>query len=111
MNDKPRESDWKLYSRLVPEWRDRYLQRTNATLAAKLTDPEKTPTDAFWDVLEDMKAEAKILASCLGEHSRSKMFLSLVQMLGHGLIAKTDLTEFSGELQDRLEQIGQNFGE
>jgi hypothetical protein len=60
MNDKPRESDWKLYSRLVPEWRERYLQKRNDTFVANLNDPEKAPTDRFWDVLEEVNDQGAI---------------------------------------------------
>jgi len=100
-----KESDWKLYSSLVPQWRERYLQIKNEAFAAHLSDPAKTPTDQFWDVLEEMKAEAKVLNSCLGHHSRSRMFLSMAQMLRHDLIFKEDLTEFSEELQVELKRL------
>lgn len=36
----PKESDWKLYSKLIPFWRDRYLQRRNHELVAILIQPE-----------------------------------------------------------------------
>jgi len=69
---KPIESDWKLYSKLIPFWRDRYLQVRNRELTAILSDDGKTPTEQFWQTKERMDEEAQVLDQCLGSHSRSE---------------------------------------
>lgn len=38
MSDKPKESDWKTFRKLVPELRERYLRQRNAELNAILHD-------------------------------------------------------------------------
>ena len=43
MNRKPKESDWKLYSKLVPEWRDRYLERKNQEFVEIFQNEKLTP--------------------------------------------------------------------
>ena len=101
------ESDLKLYRKRAPQWRERYLQKRNEAFATHLNDPEKVPSERFWEVLEEMKAEAKILRS-LGHHARSNMVFSMVQMLGYGMIAREDITGFSEELQTRLEPYGRS---
>ena len=49
MIGKPLESDWKCYTKHVPEWRERYLSRKNRELVAILSDSDKSPTERFWD--------------------------------------------------------------
>jgi len=102
MNDRPKESDWKRYSKIIPEVRDRYLDRKNEEIVSILHDQARTPTDRFWDAREKSDQVAKALEDCLGYHSRSKMFTSMVLMLRYGMITEKDLAGFSQELQDRL---------
>ncbi len=66
-----------------------------------LTAPDKTPTEQFWDTLERMQKEKRILQDCLDRHSRSNMFMSMMLMLRYGMLEE-DLEGFSEELQDDL---------
>jgi len=111
MIDKPLESDWKSFSKHVPNWRERYLSRKNKEIVAMLEDSRKTPTEQFWDTKQFMKDEAKILTNCLDGHSRSKMTLSLQLMFRYGLIGEPDLAEFSEELRERVLSINTEFGD
>ncbi len=109
MIDKPLESDWKCFSKHVPEWRERYLSRKNRELVAVLEDSKRTPTEQFWDTKQLMKEQAKILTDCLDGHSRSKMILSLQLMFRYGLIGEPDLAMFSEELRERIISINAVF--
>lgn len=102
MHDQPLESDWKIFRKRIPEWRDRYLHRANSDIIAVLNNNNGTPTERFWNAKERMDEEAKKLAACLDGHSRSKMYRFLSSMLRYGLIEEPDLTEFSEELQQRI---------
>ena len=102
MESKPKESDWKVFRRRVPEWRERYLSLKNQEIIAILTEKDKTPTEQFWDAKEKMKEEARILVDCLDGHSRSKMDWYLFLMYRHGLIQNADLEEFSEELREQI---------
>ncbi len=95
---KQLESDWKIFTKNVPLWRERYLVRKNRDIAAVLSDTEKTPNEQFWDAMKLMEDESKILRNCLDGHSRSKMEMSLLLMFRHGLIDQTDAAQFSKEL-------------
>lgn len=110
MNRKPKESDWKIFRKRVPEWRERYLNGKNKEIVAVLTDKERTPTKQFWDAKEKMETEAKILARCLDGHSRSSMHWYLCLMYGHGLIQDADLEEFSQELREQILTSSRKFG-
>lgn len=103
MNQQPiKESDWKIYRKRVVDWRERYLEGKNGEIVKILSDEAKTPTDRFWDALDEMKKQAKILQKCLDQHSRSNAKWSMFLMLGHGLIEDADLDEFSEELREQV---------
>lgn len=97
---KTRESDWKVYRKRVPDWRERYLDRKNQEIVELLTDREGTPTERFWKTLKKMKEEKHTLVECFDPHSRSRMLISLFLMHRHGIIDDADLNEFSTELQE-----------
>jgi protein-tyrosine phosphatase len=96
-----KESDWKIFRKRVPEWRERYLQITNKQIISVLSDNNKTPTEQFWDAKKKMEEEADTLVDCLDGHSRSKMHMYLLIMYRHGLVNNDDLEEFSKELREQ----------
>lgn len=102
MERKPLESDWKIFRKRVPEWRERYLRSKNDEIVGILTDKSRTPTERFWDANKKMKEEAKVLVDCLDGHSRSKMQWYLVLMHRRGLIQDSDLDEFSAMLRQLI---------
>ena len=102
MVKKPLESDWKIFRKRVPEWRERYLLYKNEEIIGILTDPSKTPTERFWDAKRKIEEEARILIDCLDGHSRSKMAWYLQFMHHCGLMQDSDLHEFSEALRGDL---------
>lgn len=104
MNGNHNESDWKRFRKIVPELRERYIEKKNSALLQILTDSDKTPTEQFWDIYNATRKEAKILRDCLDGHSRSKQFFFMVLMCNHGLIAREDLEGFSEDLQASLSE-------
>jgi hypothetical protein len=103
--DRPKESDWKAYKALVDGARERHLATRNTALAAMLTDPDKTPSECFWDTLQQHKTDAKVIDDCLGHHSRSRMFVSIVMMLNYGILTDDDLATFSEDLREHLQRV------
>jgi len=93
------ESDWKQFRDMAPKLRERYLTEKNARIVALLTDPKKTETERFWDALEVMEREAKVLHNCLDGYSRSSMQMYMLRMIGVGMLRKADMAAFSEELQ------------
>ena len=96
------ESDWKIYGKLIPFWRDRYLQSRNEDLHAILSEKAKSPTEKFWELKEQIDREANILNKYLGRFSRSNMVLSLMMMLRHSILQDKDLGQFSESLRQDL---------
>ncbi|MES2569003.1 MAG: hypothetical protein V4710_02990 [Verrucomicrobiota bacterium] len=96
------ESDWKHFSAIVSMLRDRYIAACNARILGILSDPNRHETEQFRDALEEMKKEAKVLRDCLDGHSRSRMWLYLLTMIGAGMIKREDTAGFSEELLKEL---------
>lgn len=96
------ESDWRKFREMVPRLRERYLADRNARLAAMLVNPGKNETQRFWDAMEEMETEAKILRQCLDGHSRSKMSLYIFMMIRAGMLTKDDAAVFSVDLQNEI---------
>ncbi|HEY5550304.1 MAG TPA: hypothetical protein VIK52_00340 [Opitutaceae bacterium] len=99
------ESDWKKFSAMIPMLRERYLAAVNAKAAMILTDPRRSETERFWDAMELMEKEAKVLRRCLDGHSRSKMEFFMLDMIAHGMLKQEDLAGFGEELRGRLSQF------
>ena len=93
------ESDWRKFREMVPKLRERYLADRNARILALLTNPTKDETERFWDAMEQMEREAKVLRQCLDGHSRSKMFFYMLRMIRAGMMTKEDIEVFSERLQ------------
>ena len=96
------ESDWKNFRDMVPKLRERYLAEQNARIVALLTDPKKTETERFWDAVEVMEREAKVLQKCLDGHSRSSMLRFMLSMISVGMLKKEDMAVFSEELRNQV---------
>ncbi|MDB6028081.1 MAG: hypothetical protein JWM68_4304 [Verrucomicrobiales bacterium] len=93
------ESDWKKFREMVPQLRERYLADRNARIAAMLANPQKSETERFWEAMEEMEKEVKVLQQCLDGHSRSKMWLYVLAMIRAGMLRKEDMEGFSEERQ------------
>ena len=99
------ESDWRKFRAMVPLLREWYLTEHNARIAGKLVDSGKNETERFWDAMEEMEKQAKVLRSCLDGHSRSNMWLYVMVMVRHGMLRKEDLEGFSEELKSSAESV------
>jgi hypothetical protein len=102
MHQGPTESDWKSFSKMVPELRERYLVSKNQALIQILSDPTMTPTEQFWTAHERMQKESRILQNCLDGHARSRQLNAMVLMCEHGMLKASDLDDFSEGLADHL---------
>ena len=96
------ESDWRKFRDIVPTLRERYLAARNARISTLLTDPTKTETERFWDAVEVMEREARVLRECLDGHSRSKMWLYMLAMIRAGMLTREDISVFSEDLQKEV---------
>lgn len=101
---KPLKQDWETFQNIIHRLRDRYLEERNKIFSEILSSPERTPTEQFWDTLEAMNEQKKILKDCLDGHTISNMDISIMLMLGYGIMKEEDLEVFSEELQEWIRQ-------
>ena len=99
------EKDWKIFRKMAPHLRERYLMYKNKEIKKILEDKDKNETDRFWAAREQIEKERKILIDCLDGHSRSKMLLHMRLMYRYGMITEDDLNEFSEELRSKIREI------
>ncbi|MDZ7720644.1 MAG: hypothetical protein U5K72_17640 [Balneolaceae bacterium] len=102
---KPTKRDWKTFCDMLPELRERYLAERNPTFIKLLNSDKRTPTEQFWDTLDAMKEEAKILRDCLDGYTKSNMDMHILMMLRHGLMKEEDLDSFSEELREWVHRV------
>ncbi len=103
---KPLESDWRVYSKLVPLLRDRFLKCQNEAMIAILSRKDKNPTDIFWEAKSLLDEKTEILNHCLSRHSRSNMWISILSMHHHGMMQDHDLAQFSESLSRDVLSFG-----
>ncbi|MCH8961757.1 MAG: hypothetical protein IH820_10680 [Bacteroidetes bacterium] len=104
MGDKPKESDWKTFRKIVPDLRERYLREKNEEIIHLLSEKGRTPTERFWAAEERLEKEARILIDCLDGHSRSKMKGYMFLMVRHGMLNDSDLENFSEDLREDIKR-------
>ena len=97
-----KERDWKAFRKMVPELRERYLERHNEALKEILKNDSATPTEKFWVVEKRVNKEARILRQCLDGHSRSRMLEFMRRMYSYEMLTDLDLKGFSAETQSRV---------
>jgi hypothetical protein len=110
MIDKPKESDWKQFKKLLPQVREKYLEKKNRELRYELTEPDKSPTEKFWKTTDKMEETKKILYDCFDEgYSRLKMFSSLVSMYTYKIIGDEEIKTFSETLQEQFKSFTESI--
>lgn len=99
-----RESDWKLFRKHAPEWRERYLEKKNREIINTLTQDGKTPTELFWETRDMMEKESRTLVDCFDGHSRSKLYWFITLMYDRDVIDSDDLNGFSDDFRQELKR-------
>jgi hypothetical protein len=97
-----KESDWKTFSKMTIDLRERYLAKANVRLARLLDHPEQTETERFWNAHEKIREEGKILQACLDDLRRSRLHERVCMMLHYGMLEKSELSVFSEEFQAEI---------
>lgn len=93
----PKESDWKLFRKLVPIWQENYMERLLAEYQ-KIINENNNPSTRFWK-LNDRMMNDKKSPGVLINMRRSKMYENIEIMLRDKVINYNDLAEFSEELR------------
>ena len=95
-----KESDWKLFKELLPEWQMRFMERLLGEYA-KVIAGKGLASDKFWKLQKRLQKDVRKVGVC-ADMRRSVMVVNLLSLLHDGAITKDDLAGFSDELRQSL---------
>ena len=95
-----KESDWKLFRKLLPAWQERFMERLISEYA-KVISGKGLASDRFWKLQKRLQKDVRKVGVC-AEMRRSDMDMNLQSLLYEGAITKDDLDGFSDELRQSL---------
>ena len=95
-----KESDWKLFRKLLPEWQERFIGRLLGEYSTMIAG-QGLATDRFWKLKERLQEDVR-KTGVRAEMKRSAMDMNLRLLLHEGAISKDDLDGFSEELRQSL---------
>lgn len=107
MNDISK-SDWQLFNKLLPKWQERYMNRLNQEYK-KILESDSLPSNKFWKLEKRIKADRKS-PGVIVEVSKSSMFQTLLELMSENVITDEDLSGFSKELRDGINDVVKRFG-
>ena len=95
-----KESDWKLFRKLLPEWQERYMGKLLGEYLTMIADHGRA-SDKFWRLQKRLQEDVRKVGVC-AEMKRSVMDMNLRSLLCEGAISTDDLDGFSEELRQTL---------
>ena len=95
-----KESDWKLFRKLLPEWQERFMGRLLGEYATMIAG-QGSASDRFWTLQERLQKDVRKVG-VRADMRRSVMDMNLWSLLHEGAITKDDLDGFSNELRQSL---------
>ena len=104
MNGSVKESDWKLFRKKLPEWKEAYMGKLNQEYAAILAGPGLA-SDRFWELEKRINSDKRRTGVMVVGMSRSKMYQHLVELAYEGAIGPDDLDGFSEELREQMAYV------
>jgi hypothetical protein len=105
MRDDIREADWKIFKELHGIAMERFFQRAVAGLALKAGNDRNTNRTRFWDVHEQVAADARAAAEMFDGSRRSRAMWMLLRWRAEGLIKEEEMGRFSIELQESVKSV------
>lgn len=95
-----KESDWKLFRKLLPGWQERFMGRLLGEYATMIAG-QGLASDRFWKLQKRLQKDVRKVGVCANMR-RSVMVMNLRLLLHEGAITKDDLDGFSDELRQAL---------
>ena len=95
-----KESDWKLFRKLLPEWQERFMERLLGEYA-KMIAGQGSAADRFWKLHKRLQKDVRKVGVS-ADMRRSVMDMNLRSLLYEGAITRNDLDGFSDELRQSL---------
>lgn len=93
-----KESDWKLYKKLVPIWQERHMEKLNNEYL-EILSKEKEASTIFWELEKRINQDKRSLGVII-KMSRSTMHQNVYIMLRDNIINFEDIREFSDDFKE-----------
>jgi len=98
-----KESDWKLFRKLIPEWQERFMARLLGEYS-KMIAGQGLASDRFWNLQKRLQKDVQKVGVRV-EMKRSVMLMNLLSLMQEGAITQDDLDGFSDELRQFLRGV------
>ena len=96
-----KESDWKLFRKLIPVWQERYITKLNKEYIGILVQ-DKNASTIFWELNDRIKKDRNSPGVII-EMSRSLLVENLISLIKHNVITLDELNDFSEETKESIQ--------
>ena len=96
-----KESDWKLFKKLIPIWQERYMTKLNKEYIGILIQDKKAST-IFWELNDRIKKD-RYNPGVVIEMSRSLLVENLVSLIKYNVISFDEIIDFSDEIKESIQ--------
>jgi len=102
MNDRIKESDWKLFKKLQPLALERYCERVMADVDQIINNTGRDSHERYIEMYKIVRDRDKKLAQMFDAFSRSKALFQLVMYYDNNLLDDEELAQLSDETRERI---------
>ena len=96
-----KESDWKLFRKLIRVWQERYITKLNKEYIGILVQ-DKNASTIFWELNDRIKKDRNSPGVII-EMSRSLLVENLISLIKHNVITLDELNDFSEETKESIQ--------
>lgn len=96
-----KESDWKIFRKLIPVWQERYITKLNKEYIGILIQ-DKNASTIFWELNDRIKKDQNNPGVII-EMSRSLLVENLISLIKHNVITLDELNDFSEETKESIQ--------
>lgn len=96
-----KESDWKLFRKLIQVWQERYITKLNKEYIGILIQ-DKNASTIFWELNDRIKKDRNSPGVII-EMSRSLLVENLISLIKHNVITLDELNDFSEETKESIQ--------
>lgn len=96
-----KESDWKLFRKLIPVWQERYIKKLNKEYIGILIQ-DKNASTIFWELNDRIKKDQNNPGVII-EMSRLLLVENLISLIKHNVITLDELNDFNEETKESIQ--------
>ncbi len=102
MNDRIKESDWKIFKELQPLALQRYCEGIMEEVDQIISVTKRDPHERYIEMYKIVRDRDKKLAHIFDGFSRSRALDQLVMYYGNDLLSEEEVAQLSEETQEKI---------